>query len=118
MFPPGVVSGTTDASGVFADAADCWTNAAAGNGAHGTSLLLRILPQMESGNAFAQWNFGTSVTGNAKTAMAGDQELLLPQPSDRLSTGNRQPNESDQHDIDGSVLERRWNGLRRPARVG
>ena len=78
MFPPGAISGTADSSGVFTATSDCWTNAAAGAGAHGTSLLLRILPFMELDNTFAQWNFGTSVTGNAKTAMQDIKSFYCP----------------------------------------
>jgi len=87
VFPPGAISGTTDSDGVFTDTSDCWTNAAAGNGAHGTSLLLRILPQMELDNAFAQWNFGTSVTGNTKTAMLDIKSFYCPSRRTAFRTG-------------------------------
>jgi prepilin-type N-terminal cleavage/methylation domain-containing protein len=68
VFPPGAVSGTTNSStGVFTATNDTWTNAAAGAGAHGTSMLLRILPYIEKDNIFRQWDFSVSVLGNAQT---------------------------------------------------
>jgi prepilin-type N-terminal cleavage/methylation domain-containing protein len=38
------------------------------NGAHGTSWMLAILPQLEQSALFDQWNFATNVAGNANLA--------------------------------------------------
>ena len=91
VFPPGAISGTTDSKGVFTADSDCWTNAAAGAGAHGTSFLLRILPYMELDNIFDHWDFSVSVTGNTKLAMQEIKTFYCPsrRTAFRAGTDNR-----------------------------
>jgi len=71
VFPPGVISGKSSGT-TFAADADPWANANNGAYCHGTSFLLRILPFIEMDNVFKQWDFTTSVIGNAQaTATTG-----------------------------------------------
>ena len=91
VFPPGAISGTNDSHGVFTASTDVWTNAAAGDGAHGTSWMLRILPYMELNNMFARWDFRTSVTNNTTTAVQEIKGFYCPsrRTAFRLGVDNR-----------------------------
>ncbi len=73
LFPPGSIvtppmyytppnSLTADAWGEAASTSG--TPAGTGGGLHGTSWLLRILPYIEMGTLYNQWNFSTNVYGN------------------------------------------------------
>jgi prepilin-type processing-associated H-X9-DG protein len=90
VFPPGAISGSMVSDGTvtsFVLTTDCWTNASAGTGSHGTSLLLRILPYMELNNVYSHWNFGTSVTGNSGTAMIDIKSFYCPSRRTAFRTG-------------------------------
>ena len=74
-FPPGSVAATpmstvADCGTTTSfDAVDIWTEAAStSSGMHGTSWMLRILPQLEQSNVFKSWNFSNSVRDNESAA--------------------------------------------------
>ena len=65
VFPPGTITSNTNP-------ADPWTDAGTATALqHGTSWMLRVLPYMELGTVFKQWDFTTSVAGN--TIIAGTE---------------------------------------------
>ncbi|HLQ44996.1 MAG TPA: DUF1559 domain-containing protein [Planctomycetaceae bacterium] len=73
--PPGAIASTPLStisicgSGVGYGAVDTWSEAASAvSGMHGTSWLLRILPQLEQAQLFKQWDFSQSVLGNEPLA--------------------------------------------------
>ncbi|MDY0170092.1 MAG: DUF1559 domain-containing protein [Thermoguttaceae bacterium] len=70
VFPPGCIVSTGTPPGY-----DPWTEAAQTSpGTHGTSWMLQILPYLEQASLYGQWDFTTSVTGNAalsQTDIAG-----------------------------------------------
>lgn len=75
VFPPGSIAESPPSSvvicgsGVGFGAVDTWGEAAStSSGMHGTSWMLRILPQLEQNNLFRQWNWSQSVLGNAAIA--------------------------------------------------
>lgn len=55
-------------SGTILPAANVWYEAAQGNGHHGTSWVLAMLPHIEQNAVYEKWNFTTSVSGNRATA--------------------------------------------------
>lgn len=74
-FPPGTLAATSaiavadcGTSNSF-DAVDVWSEAAStSSGMHGTSWMLRILPQLEQGGLFRKWTFTGSVLQNESVA--------------------------------------------------
>lgn len=70
VFPPGSIISTT---AITATTYDPWTDAATNaTGGHGTSWMLRILPFIEADPLAKQWDFTTSVAGNALTTITMD----------------------------------------------
>jgi prepilin-type N-terminal cleavage/methylation domain-containing protein len=73
-FPPGAICsgsnstpvGSPNQWDVLKDAGGTGATAIPGN--HGTSFLLQILPQIETGSVGEKWNFATNVGGNATAA--------------------------------------------------
>ncbi len=64
VFPPGCIVATGTPPGY-----DPWTEAnQTAVGGHGTSWMLHLLPFLEQGAVYAQWDFTTSVSGNAAPA--------------------------------------------------
>jgi hypothetical protein len=65
VFPPGTIATSTGSPMTYCDP---WSDAAntTGAGLHGTGWLLRLLPFMEMGNLYNQWNFTTNVLANGK----------------------------------------------------
>ncbi|NQT17437.1 MAG: DUF1559 domain-containing protein [Planctomycetes bacterium] len=92
-FPPGaVVAGSPEHVTICSTATGHWAvdvigEAGLGPGFHGTSWMLRILPHLEENNRYDQWDFGTSVTGNA--AVAGADIPMFYCPSQRSGVTNR-----------------------------
>jgi prepilin-type N-terminal cleavage/methylation domain-containing protein/prepilin-type processing-associated H-X9-DG protein len=72
VFPPGAVSTKTGASdpNVWVNAGGSTTNSGGtlADGQHGTSWMLRVLPNMEFESTFKDWDFGTNVAGNSTGA--------------------------------------------------
>ena len=75
VFPPAFISGTTAASG-FTPTNTPWLDATLGPGHHGTSWMLRILPFIEAGNVYKQWDFTTSVANSSATSNASYHVVL------------------------------------------
>ncbi len=69
-FPMGVVMGPNN--GTSATAFSPWVEAASvTNGNHGTSWIVRLLPYIEQTPLFKNWDFATSVAGNAVSSHPG-----------------------------------------------
>ena len=73
-------------SGVILPAANVWYDATRGDGHHGTSWILAVLPFVEQNAVFEQWDFSTSVLGNE--AVAKSDIPLLYCPSRRSTVVN------------------------------
>jgi prepilin-type N-terminal cleavage/methylation domain-containing protein len=74
-FPPGSVAATSlnavadCGAGTSFDAIDVWSEAAStSSGSHGSSWMIRILPQLEQATAYKSWNFSKSVVENESVA--------------------------------------------------
>lgn len=73
-FPPGAVAGSNRnfviicSSGVGYEAIDTWDEAGRGDGYHGTSWMLMILPYVDGGNLYQKWDFRKSVSANREPA--------------------------------------------------
>ncbi len=74
VFPPGVITSTTNI-------ADPWKDATVGEGGHGTSFLLRLLPYIEMDTIFKQWDFGTSVSGNTAAHTNATTKVVYSTPA-------------------------------------
>jgi prepilin-type N-terminal cleavage/methylation domain-containing protein len=92
-FPMGAVYGTGNVTlsqyDVWKDATGGggWTTATATPGSHGTSWILRILPQIEATNIYNNWYFATNVAGNGgagNATIAGS--TLLPQAETEIKS--------------------------------
>ena len=85
VFPPGTIygyqlTGTTypvDIWSIAGGAAN--TNTAGSTTAHGTSWMLRILPFMELGTIFKQWDFSYTVAGNFNGTAVGSYSHTVSQ---------------------------------------
>jgi prepilin-type N-terminal cleavage/methylation domain-containing protein len=84
MFPPGGVARSTPqrfnicGTGTGFGAFDLWTEAASGSANHGTSWLLMVMPYMDRGDVYQQWDFQTSVSGNQSVAEFDIPSLYCP----------------------------------------
>ncbi len=83
VFPPGCIV-STYADGVnpttCVECYDTWAEAsdAASAGQHGTSWMLAILPHLERGSLYQQWNFSKPVVGNATAATTDVSAFYCP----------------------------------------
>lgn len=75
VFPPGAIAIAPPstvvicATSVGFGAVDSWSEAQSSvSGRHGTSWLLRIMPQLDQGALFKEWDFRKSVLGNQSVA--------------------------------------------------
>lgn len=74
VFPPGAIAAKPKLTVVICStstghgAYNLWGEAALGDGYHGTSWLVQILPFIDQASLYNQWNFNTSVSGNAAAA--------------------------------------------------
>lgn len=59
-------------------AANVWYEAGLGDGHHGTSWILALLPYIEQNAAFEKWDFATSVVGNQPVARIDFPSLYCP----------------------------------------
>jgi prepilin-type N-terminal cleavage/methylation domain-containing protein len=66
-FPPGAVTRTWAIVGVEWNVSG-EAHQSNGNGLHGTSWMLMLLPYLEQSNLYGQWNFNTNLFGNAAVA--------------------------------------------------
>lgn len=66
------------ATGVALPAANVWYEASRGNGHHGTSWIVAVLPFIEQNAAYEAWDFSTSVSGNAAVAKTDLPMLYCP----------------------------------------
>ncbi|WP_160311475.1 DUF1559 family PulG-like putative transporter [Rhodopirellula islandica] len=73
-------------SATILPAANIWHEAAQGDGHHGTSWILALLPHVELASAYEKWDFSTSVVGNESVARL-DLPILYC-PSRRSSVDN------------------------------
>lgn len=96
LFPPGCIvsSGTAPAWQPWQEA-----KVAPGDGLHGTSWLLQVLPYLERQNLYDQWNFSTNVMGNAPVAQSDISIFYCP------SRRNGIRSEDEAH-----LPARSWNG--------
>jgi type II secretory pathway pseudopilin PulG len=92
VFPPGAVASSPPLTVVICSTAtgfgaiNAWGEAALGPGFHGTSWLLQLLPALDQANIYGQWDFNTSVAGNA--AVARTNIPLFYCPSRRAGVDN------------------------------
>lgn len=79
LFPPGAITTTFDPSPSIP-----WWNAwddaqqAPGDGFHGTSWLLQVLPYVDQSSVFNKWDFRTNVLGNGDLAAMNIPLLYCP----------------------------------------
>ncbi len=97
-FPSGSITGSPTATSDF----DPWSAAgvsstSAGTNRHGTSWLLRILPFIEQGPIYQEWNFRTNVRGNANIAQLDIAAFYCP---------SRRSEVTEQ----GRLLDDNWTG--------
>src|SRR5690606_15546387 len=71
-------------SGTGFDAADVWNEASAGTGMQGTSWMLHILPYVDQGVRYNQWDFTKSVSENRATGEANLPLFYCPSRRDGL----------------------------------
>lgn len=94
-FPPGSIAanpssvvvdcGSTDSF----DAVDVWGEASStSNGTHGTSWMLRILPQIEQSNVFKKWDFSQSVLTNESVARRNLPLFYCPSRRTEIRSGD------------------------------
>ncbi len=88
VFPtPAVVKAVVTDPGTY----DTWAEAssqALGAGKQGQSWMLEILPYMENGKLHDQWNYRTSVLGNATLSMTDIKEYYCPSRRSHLRNGD------------------------------
>ncbi|MEM9368896.1 MAG: DUF1559 domain-containing protein [Planctomycetota bacterium] len=65
-------------SGIILPAANVWYEAARGDGHHGTSWVLALLPYIEQAAVFDQWDFNKSVAANRSVAETDLPMLYCP----------------------------------------
>ncbi len=97
VFPPGSIASTPPSSVVICGsgtgfgAVDVWSEAgSAAAGTHGTSWLLRILPQIEQTSVFKQWNFSKNVLGNESAAKRNFPIFFCPTRRSEVRGGDEQ----------------------------
>jgi len=86
VYPPGCI--VTIPSG--GPAWTVWDEAGSGsgNGRHGTSWLLQILPFLEQENLYDKWNFNTNVNGNFDRANTDVAGYYCPSRRNRVRPGD------------------------------
>jgi len=89
--PAAIVTGVE-----FTSSFDIWNEAK--NGAHGTSWMLSILPFMEEGAVYDQWDFTTNVLGNALVAQTDIATFYCPS------------RRSGVRDVDQWLMFEQWQG--------
>ncbi len=95
MFPPGAIAVTPPSnvvicmSGTGFGAVDTWTEAqSAASGMHSTSWMLRIMPQLEQGALFKQWDFRQNVLGNEPVAKRNFPVMYCPSRRSEVRGGD------------------------------
>lgn len=94
-FPPGSVATTgicslADCGSTTSDSAvDVWSEAANTlSGSHGTSWMLRILPQLEQSTSFKKWDFSQSVLENEPVAKRNIPLFFCPSRRSEIRAGD------------------------------
>jgi prepilin-type N-terminal cleavage/methylation domain-containing protein len=94
-FPPGSIAVTPPSNVVICGTAvgfgavDTWNEAASTtSGMHGTSWMLRILPQLEQAPLFKKWDWSQSVLGNAAVAQRNLPMFYCPSRRSEIRAGD------------------------------